>query len=153
MKQSVGIFILFILMACNQPNNKTGAADNTQSESKAKLSDERAEPKTTPVQQFEQKVKDDLNTNWVFRVSLYETKQRFTYQMKMLYEEVSGEMDITLPNLGAEPRPQIKKGDKDHECIIGFLDDKDVFREYKKVSIVDGDLKVTTLKSYAVSER
>ena len=110
----------------------------------------RSDPKTAPVAQHEEKVKNDLN-NWVFAVKLYETEKRFTYKLALQYEEVSGEDEITFPNLGAEPKPQIKKGSGEYECIIGFLDQQGAFREYKKVHVVDGNLKVTTLKSYAIT--
>lgn len=110
----------------------------------------RKNPKTEPIQQYEEKVKNDLN-NWVLRVQLFETKERFTYKLKLQYEEITGDDSITFPNLGEDPKPVIKKGVKDLECIIGFMGNDGQFHEYKKVHILNGNLKITTLNSYAVS--
>jgi len=142
--------IILLVIACgqqagNNPKNDSNAGTNTSS-----VNLNRDNPKPEATQQYEQKVKDDLN-NWFFRVKLYETEKRFTYRISLQYEEVSGEDEITFPNLGTDPKPLIKKGAGDYECIIGFMDKEDNFREYKKVHVLDGNLKITTLKSYATT--
>jgi hypothetical protein len=122
----------------------------THSNAASKMDLTRANPKQEAVQQYEEKVKDDLN-NWFFKVQLFETKERFTYKMKLQYEEINGDDSITLPNLGEDPKPILKKGSKDLECSIGFMGNDGQFHEYKKVHIVNGNLKITTLNRYAVS--
>jgi len=150
MKKICTLFFVAGVLACNPTDTKNADGSTTTQKAAADMDLERASPKTTAVQHYQEKVNHDLN-NWYFKVDLYETAKRFTYTIKLQYEEITGEDDITLPNLGLEPQPILKKGSAPYECIIGFMDEKNEFREYKKVHIVDGALKITTLKSYAVS--
>jgi hypothetical protein len=69
----------------------------------------------------------------------------------MQYQEVTGEDTLRIPNLGKEPRVEIKPGKTEYSCILGFYDQDGVFREYKEVSVKDESLSLTTLKRYAVS--
>lgn len=103
-----------------------------------------------PVQQYVYKLPGNLN-NHEFSVKLYETEKRFTYRADLRYEEVTGSDDINFPNLLQEPQPVLKKGEDDMSCIIGFIDNKGEFREYKKVSVDNGDLRIRTLRYYGVS--
>ena len=149
MKIFIAFATVLLFTACGETadtNSKTTTAGSTASAIDLK----RSNPKTEAVQQYEEKVDNDLN-NWFFKVKLYETEKRFTYKMTLQHEEVSGEDEITFPNLGMDPQPVIKKGTAKYECIIGFLDQQGAFREYKKVHVLDGNLKVTTLKSYAIT--
>jgi hypothetical protein len=45
----------------------------------------------------------------------------------------------------------VKPGTEKLSCIIGFVDNQNNFREYKLLSAEDNNLKLTVLKSYAVS--
>ena len=113
---------------------------------------ERTNPNPNPVAVYDKKLPNDLN-DWHFKVQLFETKQRFVYKLKMQYEEITGEDDLLIPNLGFEPNPQLRRGNSDLECVVGFLDDQKQFRDYKLVSAKSNGLKVTTLKSYAVTPK
>ncbi|MES2774075.1 MAG: hypothetical protein V4722_07810 [Bacteroidota bacterium] len=142
---------ILLLVSCGQStdsNSKNGSSSNGS----GSVDSSRNNPKSEPVQQYEEKVANDLN-NWFFRVKLYETSKRFTYRVSLQHEELTGEDEINFPNLGMDPQPVIKKGTAQYECIIGFTDQQGAFREYKKVHVVDGNLKITTLKSYAVTAK
>ncbi|MEO7310936.1 MAG: hypothetical protein ABIX01_11100 [Chitinophagaceae bacterium] len=141
---------LLLLISCGQQAGTDVKTSGASEKKGAAIDLHRANPKPAAVQQYEEKVDNDLNS-WFFRVKLFETDKRFTYRVSLSFEEVSGEDEITFPNLGMDPQPVIKKGIAQNECIIGFLDQEGAFREYKKVHVVDGNLKITTLKSYSTS--
>jgi hypothetical protein len=109
----------------------------------------RAEVKNEPVATYTEKVKNPLN-DWKFQVQLFETPKTFRFLMKLEYEEMNETDTLKIPNLGFEPKLKIIKGDEPYSCIIGFLDNKDEFREYKKVIASNNRLRVVTLKHYAV---
>ena len=108
--------------------------------------------KSQPVATYDYPIPKDLN-GWHFTVSLKETKKRFNYLLDMQYEEMTGQDTIRFPNFGFEPEPQIKKGSNDLECIIGFLDKEKKFRDFIKVFVDDGQLRMKTLKQYAVYQK
>lgn len=150
MKSNIFYLLILGITACNTNPGSGSTTDTTYSNPSAKIDLARANPKTEAVASYEQPVPNDLN-KWFFRVHLYETDKRFTYKMKLEYEEIKGDDKITFPNLGVDPKPVIQKGTKDMECIIGFLNADGKFMPYKKVYIVDDNLKVTTVASYAVT--
>jgi hypothetical protein len=88
--------------------------------------------------------------DWRFRVQLFETKKTFHYLMTLEFEEMRERDTIELPNFGVAPKPAIQKGPTEYSCIIGFMDKENKFREYKKVSARNNNIKVTTLKRYGV---
>jgi len=103
-----------------------------------------------PVDQYRERTDNPLN-DWYFSVKLFETPKTFCYLMKLQYEEVEGEDTLKLPNFGMLPKPVIKKGPEKYSCIVGFMDNEDKFREYKKVYVQKDHLKVTALRHYAVA--
>lgn len=146
----LGITVVF--SACNPVGNDGPKDSTTISKPSSELDEARPDPKTSPVAAYEKRVPNDLN-QWWFRVQLFETKQRFIYKLKMEYEEMNEEKEIGFPNLKMEPQPKIRKGTKDFEAIVGFLDNKGEFKEYLMVSAVGGNLQLKTLKHYAVSTK
>ena len=104
---------------------------------------------TEPVAEYKQKTENPLN-DWYFSVKLFETPKTFQYVMKLKYEEMEGDDTLFLPNVGTLPKPVIQKGDDKYSCIVGFMDNHDQFREYKKVYVKNDELKVTSLKHYSV---
>lgn len=99
----------------------------------------------------EYKVRTDNPLNdWYFGVGLYETEKTFHYVIKLQYEEIKGTDTLRLPNFGKMPRPEIVKGDDKFFCIIGFRDNDNKFREYKKVFVDNNRLRIVALKHYAV---
>jgi hypothetical protein len=103
-----------------------------------------------PVAEYKEKTENPLN-DWYFSVKLYETPKTFQYVMKLKYEELEGDDTLFLPNVGTVPRPVIQKGEDKYSCIVGFMDNHDQFREYKKVYVKYDQLKVTSLKHYSVA--
>jgi hypothetical protein len=102
-----------------------------------------------PVAEHQEKTNNPLN-DWYFSVKLYETPKTFQYLMKCKYEELEGDDTLYLPNMGVAPKPVIQKGTDKYSCIVGFMDNNNQFREYKKVYVKDDQLKVTSLKHYSV---
>ncbi|AEV99324.1 hypothetical protein A4D02_33985 [Niastella koreensis] len=103
-----------------------------------------------PVAEYKQKTENPLN-DWYFSVKLFETPKTFQYVMKLKYEEMEGDDTLFLPNVGSEPKPVIQKGEDKYSCIVGFMDNHNEFREYKKVYVKNDELKVTSLKHYSVA--
>ena len=69
----------------------------------------------------------------------------------MQYQEIRGEDTLKIPDFGVEPKPAIQKGKDRYSCIIGFMDNENKFREYKLVSVRNGqELKLTTINYYTV---
>jgi hypothetical protein len=105
---------------------------------------------TEAVAEYKQKTENPLN-DWYFSVKLFETSKTFQYVMKLKYEEMEGEDTLFLPNVGTMPKPVIQKGGDKYSCTVGFMDNHDQFREYKKVYVKNDELKVTSLKHYSVA--
>jgi hypothetical protein len=61
---------------------------------------------------------------------------------------IVGSSTLAIPDLGILPVIQIKPGTEKLSCIIGFLDNKNVFREYKMLAIKNNQLVLSTLKRY-----
>ena len=149
-------FLSFLISCGHNKNSHADSASDSGSNNANVINDALAIPETrstvnpNPVQEFKEKTDNPLN-DWYFSVKLYETPQTFHYLLKMKFEEVEGEDTIRLPNFGIEPKPVLKKGGSKYSCIIGFLDSKGQFREYKLVHVENGsDLKLTTLKHYSI---
>ena len=83
-----------------------------------------------------------------FGTEIYETSETFKFKL-VLYNDGTVVTDtLEFPNLGFVPVVQVKPGTEKLSCIIGFLDNKKVFREYKMLSIQNDKLMLTTLKRY-----
>lgn len=145
----IASFLSLSIFACKSPNsNNEGLSDSSSVLSSIDgVPMYRTSLNPSAVADYKEKVKNGLN-DWYFSVELYETKKTFYYLIRMQFEEVRGEDTLKLPNLGALPRPQIQKGNDKYSCVLGFLDGQNKFNEYKSVSIVDGNIKLTTLKHY-----
>ncbi len=145
------LFFLFILMiACNQPaDNNTTTKDSTMVISYDTIPEIRTTVKTTPAAEYSEPIKDELN-DWKFAVSLYETKRMFHYTMRIQAKEIRMSDSINIPNFGIIPIVQIHKGKEPLSCIIGFLNKKNEFMGYRKVSFANDRLHITTLQTYSV---
>lgn len=156
MKLRIVLPFLALMMACQQtgqPADTTASKDSTAMAGKETVAEVplfRDSVSKEPVQQYRVPVGDGLN-DWYFSVKLFETEKTFHYLIKLQYEEIRGEDTLRLPNFGIMPKPEIQPGTDRLSCIIGFLDKNDMFREYKKVYIKDGTLKISALRHYAVA--
>lgn len=86
-----------------------------------------------------------------FGAEAYETNFTFKYLLVMQYDAMTQTDTLKIPNFGKWPQVKIIPGKEKLSCIIGFLDDKNNFREYKMLSAQNDQLKLTVLKSYVVS--
>lgn len=117
-----------------------------------KIPEYRSNVKTEPVAEYKVRTDNPLN-DWYFSVKVYETPKTFQYLVKLQYEEMEGDDTLKLPDFGSEPKLVIQKGDEKYSCIIGFMDNQNQFREYKKVFMKNNELKITALKHYTVASR
>ncbi|MCF0058880.1 hypothetical protein [Dyadobacter sp. CY356] len=147
MKKYCYLFFLLALLACNK---KSESGENSTAASE-KISDVRKEVKPEAVSSYSEAVKDKDGLNdWKFAVSLYETDQTFKYKIKVKYKELEAEDDLIVPNLGIEPKVEVKKGTGPLTCIIGFMDKENVFKEFKRVEVIGDELKIRQTKSYSM---
>jgi hypothetical protein len=143
-------FLLMAMVSCGQNENKdTTGADSTIVITNDTIPEVRPSVKTAAVASYSEKVKDELN-DWKFAVSAFETKRTFHFILRMQYKELRVSDSLHIPNFGIQPVIEIKKGPEPLSCIIGFLDKKGQFKDYKKVAIKNEQLKFTTLNSYYV---
>lgn len=162
MKRRNLLLCCLLAAGCHETASDKGAVPNAAETAKTSSPAIKAPPpaekvpmfRTTvnaePVAEYKQKTDDPLN-DWYFSVKLYETPKTFYYLMRVKYEELEGDDTLFLPNLGTVPKPVIQKGEDKFSCIVGFMDNHDQFREYKKVYVKNDQLKVTSLKHYSVA--
>ena len=82
------------------------------------------------------------------KVEVYETKQTFQFIIQVKYKFLDEPDTLHIPNFGIRPTIIIKSGDDKQSCTVGFLDTKGEFKEYKLVTIKNGNLQVKVLKRY-----
>ena len=153
MKRSLIIILYSVfIFSCNNQNGNASDTDSSSVSITSTIDPLRANVKAEPIAAYDYALPNDLN-KWHFNVALKETKHRFNYLLEMQYQEMTGADTIRFPNFGFDPEPQIKKGSNDLECIIGFLDKEKKFRDYIRVFIDNGQLRMKTLKQYAVYEK
>lgn len=110
--------------------------------------DLRAHVKKESVAEYHEKSK-----HGEFVVRLYQTSKTMYYRIDVDFEGLPGSDTVHLPDLGAEPRPALQKGDSSRSCIVGFLDNDNHFREVKLVYVTPkgNQFKITTLRHWHVS--
>ena len=141
--------VLFML-SCNVNNNGSSSKDSI-AHNYEDIPAERKTVSPAPVKTYGETVKS-FETTDEFQVSVYETKETFRYLIKVRYKNLDEEDTLRIPNFGVQPSIVLKKGDSLRpSCIIGFLDEKNQFRESKLVYFEDNTLKVHVLKHYAVA--
>ncbi|HUS00610.1 MAG TPA: hypothetical protein VMY77_02730 [Chitinophagaceae bacterium] len=86
-----------------------------------------------------------------FGVEVYETPETFKYLLMMYHDGTIQKDTLTIPNFGIWPTVKIRPGNEKLSCIIGFLDRKNEFLEYKLLSAKDDKLSLTILKRYGVA--
>jgi hypothetical protein len=145
-------FTFLILTSCGEKQKPASDLSASDSTTTAPVSLTRETVQKKPVITYSERTDNPLN-DWYFSVKLYETKNTFHYLIKMEFEEIRGTDTLRLPNFGTMPEPEIRKGQEQYSCIIGFLDKDKNFREYKKVYVKNNVLRITALKHYAVTER
>ncbi len=141
---------MLVTGACNNAKEPESKGDTTVINTVAAIPEIRQSVKSAPVVTYTEKVEDPYN-DWKFEVALYETQRTFTYTVRIRYKELRVSDSLNIPDLGFSPKIALQKGSAPHSCIIGFLDKKGDFKEYRQVSIEKGDkLRFKTLKTYFV---
>lgn len=159
---SVGVFSVvstFILLGCHSSPKTPEAAADSPAVTRPALPMFKRNPQfrehvsKEPVAEYKVKTDSKLNDLY-FVVQLYETKETMKYRAKVEFEGLEGNDTVKLPDMGTQPKPVLQKGPEEYSCIIGLLDNKQRFRELKKVYVTDKgkQLKITTLKHYIVTE-
>ena len=148
-KTFILLAIVVWLTACNQLHEDSNVHESTTFITNDTIPEMRSKVNPEPVAKYEKPVSDPLN-NWKFAVSVSETKYRFNYVLRMHYKEIDESDTLRIPNFGTEPIVEIHKGENEYSCIIGFLDKKKEFKEYKKVAIKGQQMTYTSLKRYFV---
>ena len=147
------IYLLIVLAACKQPDKNTEniSPDDTAIVVAADaISETRTSVKSGPVASYSEAINDELN-DWKFAVSIFETKRTFHYSIRIQAKEVRVSDSINIPNFGIEPKVEVRKGKEPLTCIIGFLDKKNEFKEYRLVSFKNDQLHFKTLNNYRVA--
>ena len=85
-----------------------------------------------------------------FGISIFETRHTFRYLMQMHYEAVQVTDTLKIPNFGTWPVVEVRQGKDKLSCIIGFLDQKKQFKEYKMLTAKGDKMKLVVLRKYDV---
>lgn len=83
-----------------------------------------------------------------FGVDVYETSHTFKYLLRMHYDFLEVTDTLKVPNFGVLPTIKIIQGKNAHSCIIGFLDKKKEFKEYKMLTAKGDKMRLIVLKKY-----
>lgn len=155
--RSIVLFTVLMVMACgtstSNDQNESSPSNTSQSQTAVVSVDsipaERSSIRKEEVASYSKKTDDPLN-DFYFSVKLYETKYTQRFLMKLTYETLQVSDTISIPYLNIWPNVKIEKGASGLECIVGFLDQQQQFRPYKKVFVENEKLRVKTLHFYRV---
>lgn len=139
------LIILIILFAsCNAGNHK-----GANKPSNTAISLVRNNPSSKPVASYIVPM-GDPKLDRKFGVEVFETPFTFKYLLSMQFDGTVEQDTLKLPELNSMPTVIVKPGNDKLSCIIGFLDDKKIFREYKLLSVKDNQLSLSVLRRYAM---
>ena len=85
-----------------------------------------------------------------FGVDIYETPFTFKYLLSMQYDAMPETDTLEVPNFRMLPTIKVVPGKEKLSCIIGFLDEKGNFKEYKLLSAKNNNLRLSTIRYYSV---
>ena len=132
------IIIIFLISACGNKSSKAPL-----------VPEERKEVNKNPVASY-LVTAGDPRLDRKFGVEVYETPFTFKYLLKIQYGGVQETDTLKVPNFDIWPVVQVKPGEDSLSCIIGFLNEKKEFMEYKLLSVKNGQLQLTVLRKYNV---
>lgn len=152
MKNLIYSFIFFAFVGCNTASVENEKTDTVIVAANNAVSLVRENPKQQAIASYSVDVADGVNNanHWKFAAHIYETKSTFKFLLKMKYKELEESDTLLIPNLGFMPKVEIRKAATAQTCIIGFYDKKNQFKEYKKLSVKNEQLKLTTINHYSV---
>jgi len=145
------LYSLLLVIVVASCNNATDAGKEApKKDSVISLNDtiplKREKVSSNPVAVFNEN-KGDAGIN----VKVFETAKTFSYLLKVKYHGHDIADTLNIPNFGIWPKIEIKKADVDKACIVGFLDNKGAFKEYKLIAANGDKLNIKILKRYAVA--
>ncbi|MEP6597040.1 MAG: hypothetical protein ABJA71_13900 [Ginsengibacter sp.] len=134
------VIIIILISACSSNNLK-----------KVAIPGERKEINKKPVASYLVTISDP-RLDQKFGIEIYETPATFKYLLVMQYEGIEETDTLKVPNLDTWPIVQVKPGSDSLSCVIGFLNEKKEFMEYKLLSAKNDQLKLTVLRRYEVDK-
>lgn len=142
--------IIGLLAACNNPTlQRTESTESTTIVTHDTIPEIRTAVSKKPVASYRVPI-GDRKLERYFGVTVYETPFTFKYLLQMQYEAIEESDTLRIPNIGTWPVVEVHPGKDKLSCIIGFLDDKKTFREYKMLSAKGNQLRLSVLKKYGV---
>ncbi|MDE3144218.1 MAG: hypothetical protein KGL19_08700 [Bacteroidota bacterium] len=147
MKKLSVLFSLITIISCN---NQEAIEKETTIIGIDTIPETRTAVSSRPIADLTENAGDALNKDWAFTVKVYQTTKTFHFIMKVKYEELETVDTLKIPNIGIQPIVVLKSGKEKFSCIVGFKDKAQQFKEYKKVSVENNQLKIKVLKHYAV---
>lgn len=151
MKQAKYLCFLFIfqLVSCAE-KNKNNSDSRTITVSNDTIPSVRKKVSKKPVAAYVIPM-GDVKLDRKFGVEIYETPGTFKYFLVMYHDGTIQNDTLTVPNFGRWPEVKVKPGKEKFSCIIGFLDNKNDFMEFKMLSAKGDKLRLTILKQYGVA--
>ena len=145
-------FFLFILViACQSPGTRNvSTGDPTIVVNYDTIAEQRTTVKKDAVAEYSERLGGDNLNDWKLSVNVHETQLTFQLIIRIQYKELRVSDSLKIPNFGIQPKIELRKGKEPQSCIIGFLDKKGAFKEYKLVSTKNDRLKINQLASYYV---
>ena len=137
--------LAILLFSCGEKNNNTSTAGRPVSNDTVPIV--RRSVSKKPVASYWVVMNEILDRK--FGVDVYETPNTFKYFLSMQYDGMVQTDTLEVPNFGMWPEIRTKPGEQKLSCIIGFMDTKKEFREYKLLSAKNNKLVLSTLKYYA----
>jgi hypothetical protein len=151
MKYSVGcIALICMVVFCCCKENKAPKNAWDAIDAASKVSETRAKVDTNSTAEYKERIKEMPDEEY-FAVQLFETPKTFEYVIKMAYGGMKTNGTLIFPNMGIAPKPVLKKGSEPYSCEIGFMDNKNTYREFKLVYNSKTEMGMRTLKRYAVT--
>ena len=126
--------LLILFGACTNENLQSeNARDTTSFTSNDTIPEVRKVVNNKPIASYLVPVNDPV-LKQKFGVEIYETSLTFQYLLRMQYEGMRVTDTLKIPNFGTWPAVKINPGKDKLSCIIGFLDKKKDFKEYKMLT-------------------
>ena len=142
--------LMLLFSACANGNLESeNANDTTSFTSNDTIPEVRKVVSNKPVASYLVPVNDPVFKQ-NFGVEIYETPFTFQYLLRMQYEGMKVSDTLKIPNFGTWPVVKINPGKDKLSCIIGFLDKKKEFKEYKLLTAKGDKMRLIVLKRYSV---
>ncbi len=144
------ILFVFLLSSCQEKNNQKKETQVGTSQTKTWT----PPPVGEIVGQYEEKIVEDQLNNGTFKVVLKSTEEskKGIYKVMISFGANENVTSITFPNYGEQinVQPVLKKGNQSYHCLIGFKTDKEGFKEYYEVKVINKDIIFEQTKNYYI---